>query len=193
MDWTLETWLLFIIIAILIFSPIFNKVQRKLFTKKSRTLKKLSASDVEVVVETVYEAVRTLSKVKTGALITFESGESLEDYIKSGQEINSSISASLLVAIFNKKSPLHDGSVIITGNSLACSSAYFPTSKQDIPSRYGARHRAALGVTEVRDSVVVTVSETDGSIHIVQNGKMVKVILDKFSSELLGRLSSEKS
>ncbi len=189
-EFNLNTLLLIFILAIVIFSPFVTRLQRKFFIKKSKHFKSLSVSEVELLINKIDEAVSTLSAKKIGALITIEKSESLDDFVKSGQIINSIVSAPLLESIFNKSSPLHDGSVIIQGDNLSCSSAYFPTSKQSVDTKYGARHRAALGLSEVRDAIVVTVSETDGSVHIVKKGKMYRVQLENFRAVILGHINN---
>jgi len=97
----------------------------------------------------------------------------LSDFIKTGTAMNSIVTADLLQTIFMPSTPLHDGAVIIQGDRIACASAYFPPTNLEVPSRYGARHRAAIGISEITDSVTIVVSEKTGRISIAEEGKLL--------------------
>jgi len=116
-----------------------------------------------------------LSNNRIGALITLEQGHSLSDFIKTGTPMNSLVTSDLLQTIFVPTTPLHDGAVIIQGDRIACASAYFPPTNLEAPSRYGARHRAAMGISEITDSVTVVVSEKSGRISIAEEGKLTQM------------------
>ena len=106
-------------------------------------------------------------------MITLEQWHSLSDFIKTGTRMNSIVTADLLQTIFMPSTPLHDGAVIIQGDRIACASAYFPPTNLEVPSRYGARHRAAIGISEITDSVTIVVSEKTGRISIAEEGKLI--------------------
>ena len=145
---------------IIIFQPEIRGVLERL--GKTNTFSKINtllANEREELVEQVYQATIALSKSRTGALISIEKGQSLQDYIKTGIEINAKVSKELLCSIFMTTTPLHDGAVIIQGDKVACASAYFPPTSVNLSSRYGARHRAALGISEVSDALTIVVSE----------------------------------
>ena len=108
-------------------------------------------------------------------LFRSEKGQSLQDYIKTGIEINAKVSKELLCSIFMATTPLHDGAVIIQGDKVACASAYFPPTSVNLSSRYGARHRAALGISEVSDALTIVVSEETSAISISEHGTIVNV------------------
>lgn len=135
----------------------------------------LTGNEKENLVDQIVTAVMLLSKDQTGALISIEQSFSLEDYIATGTKLNSVVSAELLTSLFVTSTPLHDGAVIIQGDRIACASAYFPPTTLDLPSRYGARHRAAIGISEITDAVTVVVSEETGAISITEGGKIFSV------------------
>ena len=122
------------------------------------------------------KAVFQMAKVKTGALIVIEQNETLDDYIKTGIEIDGVISTGLIVNTFEKNTPLHDGAVIIRGNRIVAATCYLPLSdNKDISKDLGTRHRAALGISEVTDSITIVVSEETGGVSWVYRGKLLKV------------------
>ena len=116
-----------------------------------------------------------LEKVgKTGALISIERTQSLSDFIRTGIVMDSEVSTELLGTIFQYGTPMHDGAVIIQGNKIACAAAYFPPTTKDLPSKYGARHRAAVGISEITDSITIIVSEETGNISVAVNGQLTQ-------------------
>ena len=161
---------------IIIFQPEIRGVLERIGKTNSFTkITTLLVNEKERLVEELYRAVLVLSNENIGALISIEQGQSLEDYIKTGIEVNSAVSKELLSSIFMTTTPLHDGAVIIQGNKIACASAYFPPTNLDLPSRYGARHRAALGISEVTDALTIVVSEETSVISIAEKGKIFAV------------------
>lgn len=156
---------------------IFQPELRSLLEKLGRTtvfssLSILNADQRQLLVDELVKTSVTLSKSRTGALISLEQTNSLMDYVRTGTIINSEVSAELLCSIFVPGTPLHDGAVIIQGNKIACASAYFPPTVRDFPSNYGARHRAAVGISEITDSVTIVISEETGNISVAQDGKL---------------------
>lgn len=122
----------------------------------------------------VSEACFKMTTKQTGALIVFEKNNSLEDFQKNATIINAShITAELILTIFNKNTPLHDGAVIIKNNRLLAAACFLPNTKNTLVDRsYGTRHRAAIGITEMLDCIVVLVSEEKGSVHVVKEGRV---------------------
>lgn len=132
------------------------------------------------------KAVFQMAKVKTGALIVIEQNETLNDYIKTGIEIDGAISTGLIINTFEKNTPLHDGAVIIRGNRIAAATCYLPLSEnKNISKDLGTRHRAAFGISEVTDSVTIVVSEETGGVSWVYRGKLIKVNEEKDLDALL--------
>jgi diadenylate cyclase len=112
-----------------------------------------------------------LSSHKIGALITFEKSISLDEYIATANTIDAPLTHELLSTIFYPNTPLHDGAVIVRMNKIVCAGAYFPsTERLDIPKTLGTRHRAAIGISEVSDSLTIVVSEETGKISVSING-----------------------
>ena len=125
----------------------------------------------EKIVSELCKAVFSMSKVKTGALIVIEKNDSLFTIIDSGIEVDAKISNQLLINIFEKNTPLHDGAVIISEDKVKAATCYLPLSKNyDISKSYGTRHRAALGISEVSDCITIVVSEETGRVSIAQDG-----------------------
>ena len=116
-------------------------------------------------------AMSSLSRQKIGALVVLERKVGLSDIIESGTSLNADISSELLINIFIPNTPLHDGAVIIRENTIAAAACYLPLSSSNtISKELGTRHRAAIGISEKSDAVVIIVSEETGSISIAENG-----------------------
>lgn len=119
----------------------------------------------------IIDAIKNMSGSNTGALIVFSKDSELKFYADSGDRMEALVSKRLLLAIFNKLSPLHDGAVIINKNKIVAARCILPVSERDdIPAIFGLRHRAAIGMSENTDSLVVIVSEETGQLTIARNG-----------------------
>ncbi len=130
---------------------------------------------VESTVEEVARAVDNLAKNKVGALICMERLTKLGDIIKTGTELNSKISAELLINIFVPNTPLHDGAVVIGSNKILAAACFLPlTHNNDLSKELGTRHRAAIGLSENSDAVVIVVSEETGKISIALDGGLTR-------------------
>jgi uncharacterized protein (TIGR00159 family) len=129
--------------------------------------------NTEEKVRQVVEAVKSMGGANTGALIVYSRDTELKFYAESGDLINADLSKRLLLSIFNKYSPLHDGAVIIHHNRIIAARCVLPvTEREDLPAQFGMRHRAAIGMSEATDSLVLVVSEETGQMSIAQNGIM---------------------
>lgn len=113
-----------------------------------------------------------LAEQKIGALIVITRQNELNQYIRTGQIVNASISSMLIENVFFKNSPLHDGAMIITGNKIIAAGCIMPVTKKQITARTGLRHRAAIGITEVSDCIAIVVSEETGRISYSIKGQM---------------------
>ncbi len=123
-------------------------------------------------IEEVVMACSALSKDKKGALIVFERFHGLLNYSSTGTRMNSEIHADIIFSIFQPSSPLHDGAIILYQNRIQSAGCFLPLSKTvDLARQYGTRHRAALGVSEVSDAIVVVISEETGQLSLCFNGK----------------------
>jgi DNA integrity scanning protein DisA with diadenylate cyclase activity len=121
----------------------------------------------------IIEAAKTLGGSNTGALIVFSKSSELRFYAESGDLIDAVISKRLLLSIFNKYSPLHDGAVIIYQGKIKAARCILPVTEQEnLPAHFGLRHRAAIGMSEITDSLTIVVSEETGQLSAVKNGKI---------------------
>ena len=159
--------------------------------KKHADSTKEKGVDKEKLVEDICTAVDWLSKTKTGALITFERSTPLDDVIKSGTIINCPVTPEIIETIFYEGTRLHDGACIIRGNIIVAAAVYFNPSTKAIVGKFGARHRAALGISEVSDSVTIVVSEETGRIAIAHGGIMDNVKSDEFKAILRNQIIGE--
>lgn len=129
--------------------------------------------------KTVNELVRAtfeMAKVKTGALMVIEKGDSLKDIERTGIEVNGLVSSQLLINIFEHNTPLHDGAVVIRGNRVAAATCYLPLSdNMSISKELGTRHRAAVGISEATDSLTIVVSEETGRVTLAGGGQLTRI------------------
>jgi diadenylate cyclase len=126
-------------------------------------------------IEQIIAAVKELSRSKTGALIVIEPPEGERDYVSPGTPVNANISMNLLLTIFFHKSPLHDGAVVIRNDKIVAAGVILPmTSNPKLSYRYGTRHRAAIGLSEIYDGLCIVVSEETGSISAASRGMLVR-------------------
>ena len=177
-----------VIALIVIFQPEIRSMLEKIGkTNVFSHINTLTINEKEDLVEELVKACSEMSKTKTGALISIEQGHSLSDFIKTGTAMNSVVSSELLCSIFQYGTPLHDGAVIIQGVKIACAAAYFPPTTRELPTSYGARHRAAVGISEITDSITIVVSEETGNISIAEGGKLT-VISETGLKEFLMKL-----
>lgn len=173
------------IAIIIIFQPEIRALLEKIGkTNVFSRISTLTLNERERLVDELVKACSEMSKTKTGALISLEQGHSLNDYIKTGTPMNSVVTSELLCSIFVPGTPLHDGAVILQGVKIACAAAYFPPTTQDLPTMYGARHRAAVGISEITDSITIIVSEETGNISIAEGGKL-NVVSEKSLRDFL--------
>ncbi len=178
-----------VIMVIVIFQPELRK-----------TLEQMGSTDVtklfdfeeqeETAIDEVVEAVYRMAETKTGALIVFEREMNLNDIIATGVKIDSAVSKELLENIFVVDTPLHDGAVVIKGGRIAAAAAILPlTSRVDLDREYGTRHRAAIGLSEETDAVIVVVSEETGKVSLVIDGKIIRGLNQEIlKNELIRRL-----
>lgn len=139
-----------------------------------RNLWRSALSDSKVPIDVFISASQEMSASLTGALVVFTRSSELKFYAESGDEIDAIASKRLIIAIFNKYSPLHDGAMIVDkmGRIVAARCILPVSENNDLPASLGLRHRSAIGLTEVSDAVVLVVSEETGHISIVSNGKI---------------------
>ena len=189
---TIMTW--GVLGLIVIFQPEIRSLLEKVGkTNVFSSISTLTLNEKEHLVEELVKACAEMSKSKTGALISIEQGHSLSDYIKTGTPMDSVVSSELLCSIFQYGTPLHDGAVIIQGVKIACAAAYFPPTTKELPTSYGARHRAAVGISEITDSITIIVSEETGNISIAENGKLTVISKASLHEFLMNAVAHPKA
>ena len=180
--WILERIATIAVIAILvIFQPELRKALEQLGNQKivsnilplnDTETADMTRSTVDQIVKATFE----MGKQKTGALMVLEQSESLADIEKTGIQIDGLISSGLLINIFEKNTPLHDGAVILRGNEVAAATCYLPLSdNMSISKDLGTRHRAALGISEITDSFTIIVSEETGRVTVANRGQLTRM------------------
>jgi diadenylate cyclase len=121
------------------------------------------------------EAVKTLKATRTGALIVFSRSIELKFYAETGDPLDAEVNKRLLISIFNKNSPLHDGAVIIYQGRIKAARCVLPVSDNDhLPPHFGLRHRSAIGMSETTDTLVMAISEETGRLILARNGKFIR-------------------
>ncbi|MBU1144436.1 MAG: DNA integrity scanning protein DisA nucleotide-binding domain protein [Firmicutes bacterium] len=155
------------LLAMLYFNELTFLFKKLKLTKvKSQRSSKINNDLADKLLETV----EFLSNRKIGALITIERGINLSAFISKALMVNAPVTSELLASIFIPTTPLHDGAVIIRGNSILCAKAYYPsTERTDLPLHLGTRHRAAIGISEQSDALTIVVSEETGYISVTIN------------------------
>lgn len=188
LNWILHTFMSSLLILIII---VFQDDIRKALAKIGTVPIARIQTEYSFGIEEVVKAVSKLAEKKVGALIVFEREISLKDYLEGAVLLDAKVSEELLISIFNPKSPLHDGAVIISGGKIVAAGVVLPLSTNpDIAKDLGTRHRAGIGITEVSDAVAIIVSEERGEISLAVGGKISRDItpatLRKMLSQLLG-------
>jgi len=142
-------------------------------------------------VEELAQAVRAMSAEKTGALIVIQHKSSMDEFMETGDRFDAEINRRLIMNIFFKNSPLHDGAMIIVGNRIAAARCQLPmTNRTDLPAQYGMRHRAAIGLSEDTDADIIVVSEESGGVRFVRSGEAREVESIQELRQLLGSAMS---
>lgn len=148
--------------------------------------KKIVERDNKALIKAVADACRNMSKSRTGALLVFAQYADEDYYQTSGEFLDAKLSKRLLESIFAKNSPLHDGAVVIVDSRIVKASCVLPVSEnEDLPLRFGLRHRAAVGVTEVSEAISVVVSEETGGISFAKEGEIRTNLSHEQLEELL--------
>lgn len=147
-----------------------STLEHSTLLRKVFAIQKGSSVDASTLTE-IAEACREMSEQKVGALIVILGREPLEDIIASGKVINATVTRELIQNIFFKNSPLHDGAIIVGNNRIIAARCTLPISdRSDLPSRFGMRHKAAVGLSEQSDADIIVVSEQTGKISFVKDG-----------------------
>ena len=149
--------------------------------------------DLHRVIDSIAQAAANMSVTKTGALIVMERATRLGEYISTGTMLDANVSSGLLENIFVPNTPLHDGAVIIRNNKIVTAGCLLPLTANNKLSRdLGTRHRAAIGLSEVTDAVIIVVSEETGKISIALNGSLTRNLSRESLAKALKKIMSQK-
>jgi uncharacterized protein (TIGR00159 family) len=172
LSWILDN---FFVYGVLIIIIIFQADIRRALARVGGFLPRMAEHQESQILEEIVRAAQVLSQKRIGALIAMERESSLEDLIEAGTPLDAVVSKDLLTSIFLPHSPLHDGSVVIQGGRITHAGCILPlTLRTDLPEGVGTRHRAAVGITEETDAVVIVISEETAAISVVVGGEMVR-------------------
>lgn len=193
-EWLLTTLLPYVAVALII---LFQPEIRRALSRFGRNLSlmKFASHNPKAIYDDIVMAAEYFSQNRIGALMVVERQASLRTYIESGIPLDAKLSYDLLLSIFRPGSPLHDGAVIIEGSRVAAAGCFLPLSLNPLISKQlGTRHRAAIGITEDGDAVVVLVSEETGSISIASAGSIeTNLTPDELSDRLADIVSRRRS
>lgn len=187
-SWLLEKSMTVILVALpVVFQPELRRAleqigRGKLFHKTSE----LDEQEFEDMLDSVAHATKIMSKNKVGALMVFERSTGLEDRIETGVAVDGIVSSGLIQNIFVKDTPLHDGAVIIRGKRIIAACCLLPlTENRNLSQELGTRHRAAIGLSEQSDAIVLVVSEETGAASIARNGELMRYLTVDDVKEIL--------
>lgn len=188
LHWILTSFLGSIILVIIV---IFQNDIRKALMNMGQTpfFRRVYFFGRESEIEELCRGISSLADRQIGALIILERKTGLRDFIERGVQLDAKISGSLLVSIFNKESPIHDGAVIISEGRIAAAACFLPLSQDpSLEKEMGTRHRAAMGMTEENDAVAIVISEETGAIRFAMGGKLSRKMNEKGFKKVLQRL-----
>ena len=178
-----------IILLIVVFQPELRNIFEKL--GRSKVVDVFDMDDnilVKHAISEVTKAVEIMSMKQIGALIVFERDTKVSEVLKEGIPLNAKVTAELIQNIFMPRTPLHDGAIVISGSEILAAKCILPlASEVSVPRNVGTRHRAAVGITEISDALVVVVSEETGTISIAEGGKLTRDLTPDGLRELLDK------
>lgn len=164
LHWILNNFLASIVIIIIV---VFQQDIRRALVQMGRPFSTRESGHPSESIEEITKAISSMSASKTGGLIVIERAVDLRDFLESGVTIDARLSKEILLTIFNPDAPLHDGAVVIKGGRVIKAGCILPLTAKELVGSMGTRHRAALGLTEETDAVVIVVSEKTGEVSLV--------------------------
>ncbi len=189
---------IFLMVMVVVLQPELRKALESLGQKNffSQILpfdsRKQEAGFTDRTIAEIVKACVEMGKARTGALIVIENKESLAEYERTGIDVDGVVSSQLLINIFEKNTPLHDGAVVVRGDRITSATCYLPLSdNRTISKELGTRHRAGLGIAEATDSMTVIVSEETGHISVAFMGQLYHGLSADELKEQLGRLQDK--
>lgn len=145
----------------------------------------LSVNEIDDLFNKLFKTVSDLSASKTGALITLEREDDLTPFLQtSGVYVDAPVTSELLETIFVNKTPLHDGALIIRGNYIVAAAVFYQPTQKALNGKYGSRHRAAIGISEVCDAITIVVSEETGKVSFAIKGELITIPVANFIAKL---------
>ncbi|KUG03268.1 hypothetical protein ASZ90_019367 [hydrocarbon metagenome] len=181
--WLMEKlWIIFAITLPIVFQPELRRILEQIGRGSFFSTRKMSASlqNSDIMIRHISDAAAVLSRNKVGALIIITRETGIGEYMESGTDLDSLVSAALLINIFVPNSPLHDGAVVISNFRIEKAACFLPLSDNPyLDPELGTRHRAGIGITEVSDAIAVIVSEETGAISIAKEGKLQRHLDDR--------------
>lgn len=182
-------------VAVVVFQPELRRALEKLGERnylkvvvpfdRTKEQERFSKETIDGIVTAAFE----MSKVKTGALIVVEEAIQLTEYERTGIMLDSIVSSQLLINIFEHNTPLHDGAIIVRGNRIVAATCYLPLSdNRDLSKDLGTRHRAAVGMSEVSDALIIVVSEETGAVSYAQGGRITRRVNEKQLTDKLNQV-----
>ena len=178
-----------VLALIIILQPEIRRALEQIGTNKFSSFLGINKDLSSRTKESIYKiiiAVEEMAKAKTGALIVIERDIRIDDIISTGIEMNSEISPQLLVNIFEPKTPLHDGAVVIADNKIVAAACILPlANNRDISKELGTRHRAAVGISKESDSIAIVVSEESGKVSIAKDGTLIADVKEEALKKIL--------
>ncbi|MFH1523945.1 MAG: diadenylate cyclase CdaA [Chloroflexota bacterium] len=201
-SWLIRTSLPAMVVVIpVVFAPELRRAIERIGRAGTffRGFGKDAGDEIQQTIKAIVAAAARLSARQHGALIILERFDHLDEYIRTGELIQSNVTAEMLMQIFYPNTPLHDGAVVISGNKIVAAACVMPLSSSGILARsperkIGLRHRAAMGISEVSDAIAVVVSEETGAIAIAHAGRMIRRLdVERLENVLIAFYSPEKS
>ena len=188
-SWLLEKSMTIIMVALpVVFQPELRRALEQIGSGRFLLRKgaALDEDEIQDLLNSVAKAVVNLSRRKVGALMVFERGTGLEERIETGVPLDALVSDGLIINIFEKDTPLHDGAIIIRGQRIVAASCILPlTENRNLSQELGTRHRAGIGISEQSDAVVLMVSEETGTVSIARNGELMRYLRADDVKEIL--------
>lgn len=179
MKWVLQQLQVMAVVAVVVvFQPELRSMLERLGRDSPFGRRLLHGQEhVRLVISEIIRAVQEMSEKRIGALIAVERATGLKEYVETGTQLDALLSHSLLLQIFEPNTPLHDGAVIVRDNRVLAAGCYLPLSSNKYLSKeLGTRHRAAVGLSELSDAVVVVVSEETGAVSVAEEGKLLRYL-----------------
>lgn len=185
---------------VVIFQPELRKVVEQLGQKKIMASlipfdsgREIKERFTDKTINELIKACFDMAEVKTGALIVIEQEIRLDEYVRTGINLDAILTSQLLINIFEHNTPLHDGAVIVKQNRIVAATCYLPLSdNMELSKQLGTRHRAGVGISEVTDSVTIIVSEETGRVSVAQGGELISNVTSTQLREILERAQNKK-